>query len=233
MRTHYGLVLALTLGLNPGLTAALSAGTLDRIAVTVDKFVISEQDIVEDIRVSTFLDGRPLDAASFDPPSKRAAADRLIDQHLVLDDAAATRANLASASDLAALLAPISARYPSAADFRAALAAAGITETALTNHLMAGLKMLRYTDLRFRPEVQISEAAARDFYAKLATQANDGQAAAGRSFEESRAQIEKLLTDRQVMESLDRWLKMTRADSHIVYRETVFQDAASPGGVAP
>jgi hypothetical protein len=214
--------------LSLAITTCLCAAPLDRIAVTVGKYVISEQDILQDIRISAFLDARPVGDATFDGAEKRKAAERLIDQYLVLQDAAATRASLTSPNDAGALLAPIRARYSSDPQYRAALAQAGIAEVDLSNHLLAGLKMLRYTDLRFRPEVQLSETAVREFYDKLGAKDT-----AGRSFEESRGQIEKLLTDRQVMESLDRWLAMTRHDTRIVYRDIVFRDAIPQGAVSP
>jgi hypothetical protein len=197
------------------------ADTLDRIAVTIDKHVISERDILQNIRTAAFLDGASPD---FSGAAKRKAAERLVDQYEVLQDAALTRTTLASAADAAPLLIPIKARYPSPAGYSTALAQAGITEDELANHLLAGLRLLRYTDTRFRPEVQISENALRDAYAKMG---------GTRSFAESRAHIEKLLTDQQVMESLDKWLAMARGETRIVYRDAVFQDAAARGGVSP
>ena len=147
----------------------LHAETLDRIAVTVDRHVISERDVAQDVRIAAFIDGQPLDAAgpALDATLLRKAADRLIDQYLVLQDAALTRANLASAADAAPLLVPIRQRYPSDAPYRAALAQAGITEAELARHLLAGLRMLRYTDIRFRPEAQVNEDAMRAYYATL------------------------------------------------------------------
>ena len=62
--------------------------TLDRIAVTVGRHVISEQDILQDIRISAFIDGK---APDFSAEQKRKAAERLMDQYLVLEDATATR----------------------------------------------------------------------------------------------------------------------------------------------
>ncbi len=59
--------------------------TLDRIAVTVGRHVISEQDILQDIRLSAFIDSKQ---PAFSAEQKRKAADRLIDQYLVLEDAA-------------------------------------------------------------------------------------------------------------------------------------------------
>ena len=201
------------------LTLALAAPgeTLDRVAVTVGKFVISEQDLLRDIRISAFLDGSVPD---FRGPQKRKTAERLIDQYLVLQDAAETRAALPSAESTAALLAPLKARYTSEPEYLAALAKAQISDAGLRAHLLAGLRMLRYTSVRFRPQMQVSEEGLRAYYDALMEQNPNGPA---QSFEENRSQVEKLLTDQQTMQSLDDWLKMMRAESQIRYREAVFQ----------
>ena len=185
--------------------------TLDRIAATVGRHVISERDVLQDLRIAAFLDNKP---AELSGEQKRKAADRLIDRYLVLEDAALTRAALPTAADAAAMLAPVKARYGSEREYRGALAQAGITEEELSEHLLGGLRMLRYTDLRFRPEVQLSEDQLRAYYTKLAP---------AQTFEASRNDIEKLLTDQQTMQALDRWLGMTRSETAILYREAVFK----------
>jgi len=190
------------------------AETLDRIAVTVARHVISEHDILQNLRVSAFIDGK---APDFSGDEKRKAADRMVDQYLVLEDAAATRVPPPSAGEVAALLSPIKGRFASDQQYRAALQQAHITEAELSAQLYQGLRMLRYTDLRFRPEVQLSEEALRAYYDKLAEK-GDRQ-----SFEASRADIEKLLTDQQTMQALDRWLAMTRSDTAILFREAAFK----------
>jgi len=115
---------------------------------------------------------------------------------------------------VAGLLTPIKARYASDQEYRAALAQAQISETELSAQLLAGLRMLRYTDLRFRPEVQLSEETLRAYYNKM----NLPQ-----TFEASLGDIEKLLTDQQTMQALDRWLEMARSEAAIVYREGAFK----------
>lgn len=199
------------------LALAAPAETLDRIAVTVGKYVISEQDLLRDIRLSAFLDGSVPD---FSGTQKRKTADRLIDQYLVLQDAAETRAALPSAESSAALLAPLKARYANDAEFLAALAKAQISDAGLRAHLLAGLRMLRYTSVRFRPQMQVSEDGLRAYYEALMEQNPNAPA---QSFEENRGQVEKLLTDQQTMQSLDDWLKMMRGELPIVYREAVFR----------
>jgi hypothetical protein len=194
------------------------AETLDRIAVTVGRHVISQQDILQDIRLSAFIDSQP---PAFSAEQKRKSADRLIDQYLVLQDAALTRTPLPSAADAAAILEPIRARYASDQEYRSALAQARITDTELAEHLWAGLRMLRYTDLRFRPEVEISEDALHAYYDKLTAQAD--HTPASQSFEASRHDIEKLLTEQQTMQALDRWLSTARGETAIVYHEAAFK----------
>ena len=194
------------------------AETLDRIAVTVGRHVISAQDIVQDIRTSAFIDSRQPD---FSAEQRRKAAGRLIDQYLVLQDAASTRTPMPSAADVTAILEPIKARYTSDQEYRSALAEARITDAELADHLLAGLRMLRYTDLRFRPEVEISDDALHAYYDKLA--ASSGNNPARPTFEASRNDIEKVLTEQQTMQALDRWLNTARGETAIVYREAAFK----------
>jgi hypothetical protein len=189
----------------------LRAETLDRIAVTVGGHVISEHDILQDMRASAFIDGK---APEFSAAQKRKAAERLVDQYLVLEDATATRVPPPPAADVAGLLTPIRARYASDQAYRTALAQAQISETELSEQLLAGLRMLRYTDLRFRPEVQLSEETLRAYYDKVKPP---------QTFEASRGDIEKLLTDQQTMQALDRWLDMSRSETVIVYHEGAFK----------
>jgi hypothetical protein len=201
-----------------GAAPFVGGATLDRIAVTVGRHVISEQEILQDIRVSAFIDSKQPD---FSTEQKRKAADRLIDQYLVLQDAALTRTPMPSAADASAMLAPIRARYPSDQEYRSALAQAGITDAELAEHLLAGLRMLRYTDLRFRPEVEITDDALHAYYDKLTASA--GTSSARPTFEASRDEIEKLLTEQQTMQALDRWLSTTRGETAVIYHEAALK----------
>ena len=192
--------------------------TLDRIAVTVGRHVISEQDILQDIRLSAFIDTKQPD---FSAEQRRKAAGRLIDQYLVLQDAASTRTPMPSATDVAAMLVPMKSRYASDQEYQSALAQAWIADAELREHLLAGLRMLRYTDLRFRPEVEISDDALRAYYDKLTASA--GNTSVRPTFEASRGEIEKLLTEQQTMQALDRWLAIARGDAAINYHEAAFK----------
>src|SRR5262245_30422765 len=69
----------------------VSAEVLDRIAVTVDKRVITLADVVRELRVDAFLDRKPVDLSA---DSKRKAAARLVDQILTLNETAESHLTL-------------------------------------------------------------------------------------------------------------------------------------------
>ena len=63
-----------------GMTALLTAEVVDRVAVVVGTNVITESELLREVRLTEFLNGEPLDLS---PEKKRAAAERLVDQQLI------------------------------------------------------------------------------------------------------------------------------------------------------
>lgn len=196
------------------------AETLDRIAVTVGKQVITESDVIRDARISAMLDQKPVDLS---PEQRRKSAERLADQILILEEATFSRVAEPSSEDVAQLLQQVKSQYPDEAAYRAALARYQITEEDLVHHLAAGLQALRFTDLRFRPEVETTPDEVRELYETMAADWRRKDPAHVPTFEASREQVEKLLVDRRVSEALDRWLTMQRIEKDIVYREAAFK----------
>ena len=191
---------------------------LDRIAVSVGKQVITERDVLRELRVTAFLDHRqPVENSD----QKRAAADRLIDRMLILDEAALTRVTLSSNEEARKMLDDVKAQYGT--DYQATLARYRITEQNVANQLIAGLHAMRFADLRFRPEVQLSDDDLRDFYNTLAAQWKQSGKAEIPSFESSRDQVEKLLADQRTAQALDRWLGTRRTETQILYHQQVFR----------
>jgi hypothetical protein len=195
-----------------------SAAVLDRVAVTVGRQVIAESDVIRDVRVAAFLDHRPVDLSG---AQKRKAAERLVDQLLILQEASFSRIPLPSKTDMAPVLAPIKTEYGS--NYAATLRKYQISEDDLVDHLLDGMRAMRYTELRFKPEVQFSDADLRALYATLVAQWKDRGESAIPDFDSSRAQLEKLLTDQKTNQALDRWLAIQRTETRIEYRDEVFQ----------
>ncbi|HEY4365220.1 MAG TPA: hypothetical protein VGN17_29940 [Bryobacteraceae bacterium] len=198
----------------------LRAEVLDRIAVTVDKRVITMSDILRDLRVSALLDGKSVDLSV---AAKRAAATRLVDRTLLLQESASSHFDQPSGEDMACHVDP-RVRYPTEVQFRAALVEYHLTEPELAASLLDGQRACEFTDLRFGPEVQISEQELRDSYNTFAAgwpRSHPGEPVP--TFENSRSQVEELLMGQRVLEKLDAWLGMVRSERQIDYREAAFQ----------
>lgn len=199
-------------------TLAARAEILDRIAVSVGHQVITERDVLLDLRVTAFLDHKPVEMTG---AQKRAAADRLVDQLLILEEAALTHVTVSTGEDAGKMLDDVKAQY--GGDYEPALQRYRITEQDVANQLLAGLRAIRFTDLRFRPEVQFSDDDLRDFYDSLVEQWKQSGKTNIPSFDSIRDQVEKLLTDQRTAQALDRWLGTRRTETQILYREQVFQ----------
>ncbi len=187
------------------------AQLLDRIAVSVNKQVITESEIFLDRRISAFLDSIPVDLSV---EAKRKSAERLIDQTLILHEATESRIALPTPENAKELLNQVKQQRGSEEAYRSALEEYGINESDLSEHLLSGLIAYMFSDLRFRPSVQISDDEIRAFYEKM-TEGDSANAA--------REDVEEILLRQHTEDALDDWLRLARAAARIQYREAVFQ----------
>jgi hypothetical protein len=193
----------------------LSAEIVDRIAVTVGNQVITESELLLDLRITAFLNQTPLD---FSSAAKRVEADRLVDLALIQKEAAESHLVLIDEQQ-SALLAAVKARYGTDAEYQSDLARYGIRESEVAEHLRFGARAMAFSDLRFRQIAQISDEDLLAQYNKLV----ENQAPSNRqSFEESRTQVEDLLRGQRALDALDEWLAEQRKSLRVSYSEKVF-----------
>lgn len=188
-------------------TALTHSEPLDRIAVSIGTQVVTESAVLLDLRVSALLDRMPVDLSA---TAKRRSAERLTDQVLILREA--TESHLALPTNATALMNDLRAQYGS--DYTTALKRYGVQESDVAAQVLAGLIGLTFTELRFRPAVQISEEDMRAYFATLPGEG---------TFESVRDQIEDLLLRRRAIEGLDQWLATARTAAHVQFREAVFR----------
>jgi hypothetical protein len=129
--------------------SALALGAIvDRVAVVVGNDVITESEVLDEVRLTEFQNGKPLDLSSSE---RRAAAERLVDQQLIRHEMEIAQFPQPAPSEAGALVSAFRQRFPTAEAFRAALERHEITEQQLAQHLLWQLAVIRFTDLRFRP----------------------------------------------------------------------------------
>jgi hypothetical protein len=178
--------------------AAASAGVLDRIAVTVGADAITESEVIEEIRITSFLNNEPLDLSG---PARRAAADRLVDQYLIRHELAGGSYPAPGKLQGEKVLADfIKSRYPGKAEFEKKLKEYGIDEDDVKSHLLFQLQAIEFTELRF----------------------NAG-ASNGNEADRAVAPAAETTAPAKVDQQLDDWLKQIRAQARIEFKKEAFQ----------
>jgi hypothetical protein len=198
------------------------AEILDRIAVTVDRAVITESQIVQHIRVAAFLNDEPVELSV---ESKRTAAGRLVEQALIRHEIEISLYPIPSMEEAEKRLEELKkTEFPDPAGYRGKLAEYGITEDELRQSLLAQLVIGRFIDYRFRPGITVTDQEVRQYYEEefLPALAQKGLGPPP-GLEDSRDQIEQILVSRRVNEALDSWLQRTKSEATIRYREEAFQ----------
>jgi peptidyl-prolyl cis-trans isomerase SurA len=202
---------------------SLRAELIDRVAVSIGTTVITESELVEQLRIRAFLEGVPL---RLDGESKRDAADRLIQQSLIRREVTTTRYAQPDAAAVEPLVAALKAnRFGSNdAQYQQALTKALVTDKEVRASLLWQLTVLRFIEFRFRPGIQVSQDDVRDYYERRflpdwRAKTNDPPPSA----EEAERTVEELLVQDRIDNQLDRWISMSRTQVSIRYREEVFE----------
>ena len=204
------------------LAAVAHAEIIDRIAVSVGNSVITASALDREVRVIALLNSMPPD---FTPASKRATAERLIEQKLIRREIELSRYPTPDAATVEPVLEESrKTRFKSDDDFRRALAEYGITEQDVKDHLLWQLTLLRFIEVRFRPGIQATDQDIRDYFEKVvkpaAQAAHPGEPV---TLDDYRDKIEEALTGQRADRELDNWLKETRKRTEIVFHEELFQ----------
>jgi hypothetical protein len=174
------------------------AAVVDRIAVVVGSDVITESEVLEEVRMTEFLNGQPLDLS---PARRRAAAERLVDQQLIRDEMQIGGYPEPPESDVDATMAQFRKQHlgGSEAALRASLQKYGLTESELKKHLRWQIAAVGFTNARFHPGIAAAASTAAGRKAGAAPPA---------------ATVE---------EQLDAWLKEKRKSTSIRFFKEAFE----------
>jgi peptidyl-prolyl cis-trans isomerase SurA len=196
--------------------AAATGEVIDRIAVTINNRVITESEILRQIRITAFMNAEKPD---FSAESKRSTADRLVEQALIRREIETSRYITAPASSKA-LYDQLRQRYKGDNEYLHALKEYEIADEDIQQAFEWQETLLEFVSVRFRPGIQLTESDLKEYYdLEIAPKA----AASGEklSFEDARERIESILTQQRVDNALDRWLGQVRTQSRIRYRREV------------
>lgn len=205
------------------MVAQAQGEVLDRVAVAVGTRVITESELIEQIRVRAFLDGSPV---KFDEDAKREAADKLIQQTLIRREMETSRYAPTDPALGEQLLASFKRdRFADEGAYQKALAEARLSEADVRAAFLWQLTVLRFVEFRFRPGIQIPSEEIKEYYEtrfvpdwKKRTPGVEVP-----TLEQAEQTIETMLGQERIDNALDRWLSQTRAQVNIKTRDEVFR----------
>ena len=198
----------------------LSAEIIDRLVITVGNQVITQSQVDDDVRVTAFLNRDKLDLSA---DARKQAAGRLIEQALIKREMDLSHYPLPELSDAGESLQSIKAMYSSDVEFQDALERYGISPDELTRRLWWQLTLLRFIDYRFRPGIQIPPADVQAYYRQQLSEWEQKGIKPIPSLDESRDQIEEILTQKRIDQALDQWIKDTRSQVRTTYLDPVLK----------
>jgi hypothetical protein len=102
--------------------------------------------------------------------------------------------------------------------WRAALAAYGLTEEDVEERTAVQVNVLRYLDLRFRPEIHIERRAVENYYRQRLLPEMRAAGWSDVPFEQVAPKIERLLTEQRLNELQDQWVRSLRLQGDIRIR---------------
>jgi len=203
------------------LVISAQATIIDRLAITVGRQVITESQLDEELRVTAFLNRRPISRGA---DERRAAADRLVAQLLVEGEMQLSHYPFPDANDINNYLEQVKAGFDGESRFDEALAADDLTEATLRQHLALQLTTLRFIEYRFRPDVGISDSDIESYYDRETAAWRAGHpGAAPPTLAQSKESIRKTLVQERTDEALDTWLEKSRKRVDIVYLDKSLQ----------
>jgi len=199
------------------------AEVIDRVAIALDKRIITRSAVEAQVRATEFLNREPLEINS---TALRRAGERMIEQALIRREMEFSRFTMPAAAEVEPMMQQIqSARFSSEAEFFKELASYGLTARDLRAQFLLQLATLRFIQLRFRPSVAIGDGEIEIYYREQFVaeweQANPGKPAP--DLEEARDRIVEVLTQEKTDHALNLWLRDTRQLVRVRFYEEAFQ----------
>jgi hypothetical protein len=195
------------------------AVVIDRIVATVNRHAILESEWEEAVRFECLLNGRPLKEAT--PAERRQTLERLIDQELMAEQMRAGSFVLATPEEIARRVRELRQMAPAwktDAGWRAALSAYGLTEEDVEERTAVQVNLLRYLDLRFRPEIRIDPRAIENYYREQLLPQLRKAGAPEPPLQQVAPTIEQLLAEQRLNELQSQWVRTLRLQAEIHVR---------------
>jgi len=207
---------------------AFAGEVIDGVVASVNRHPILRSDWDDAVRFEAFMQQKAVDQLT--ESARIVVLKRLIDRELLSAQMGDTNYMRPSEEALQQDIQKLRAQVPNGNDdgaWRRLLAAYGLDEHSLKQHLGTEVQVMNFIEVRLRPNVHINEEEVESYYKNQVipdVQHNGGKAIA---LDAVKPRIQELLTQQRIDELLDAWLHNLRQQAEI--RSSV----AIPGVNAP
>jgi parvulin-like peptidyl-prolyl isomerase len=188
-------------------SSALAQEVIDRIVARVENDIILQSDLQLLARYQLLVDGKSQSDAD--------NLERLIDQWIVRNEAAAARTPHPSDPETERGLQRLQQSFASKDDYDARRKLAGLSENDVRQLTSEQIYLNSYLDSRFRPGVQVDETAIQIFYETAVVSRAKARGQNPPSLEAAHDYIQEALVQQGIDEQADRWLKESHTRLHI------------------
>lgn len=187
-----------------------SAVTIDRIAAVIDRQVLTVSEVSQMVEVR-FFPRRSNDEDEY----RREVLEALIAQTLRYRDVERFGAQNVPKDSIEARLQEIRRRFPSPADFDAALARAELTLDELRALINRQLQVEAYIQERFAPAVFVQNEDIEAYYRGIWSDQRRQRGLPVPPLTEVREEIRTLLRSTRLQEEIERWTKQLRQTANV------------------
>ena len=206
MRRSFTLVLLLALAAayRPGLARASQADqVVDRIVVYIENDIIVLSQVRELAAYQQLVEGHA------EPYDKLIS--ELIEQWMVNSEAAEAHFPPAAESEVDREVAQIQGRFPSVAAYQQRLGELGITPQTVRRIVAQQIYLARYLDYKFRPAVQVDDAAIEAYYKQVLAPQLAAKNQPVPSLADVSEQIREVLVQQGISARAEMWFDETKS----------------------
>jgi hypothetical protein len=201
----------LTFSLILTLAAPATPAVVDRVAAVLDRQVLTVSEISQMVELRFF----PREAKESTDDYRRAVLEALIAQALRFRDVERFGAQDIPKDSIEARLREIAARFPTPAEFDAAVARAELTQDEVRALVKRQLQVEAYIQERFAPMIFVSTEEIETYYNGTWSAQRRARGLSVPPLNEVREEIRTLLKSSRLTEEIDRWTTELRARANV------------------